>query len=387
MKNIYNSPLAEMSTQLERGRLAQKLAKAGQLQRDGAAVESLSSEAADLRLEGQYRWGENYSTMLAMELDELSDSSLPALPLYRPEGSYENAGYYEIESADVEPLHANRRDVWQFSLSLTSVGGRASHFRTVLPNPSQVDHDEQWGNDLTEIVGIPSTVSKVRWFDADSSTVAAASSVGTCSGQNIDIDEYDLDDGRSALGLADDATPTLIYDVNYHDDARAGVRAYDTRGYDAKFANSGYGPRQWQTIHSTRHDIDDPIVISNGCLRLELDEAAGTITAETWDSSTSSWSAVGLTNNSSWSLLDVDLTHVGMVRVDAQLTFSDGSSLFALDAILGRGADAVLFDNPQADDGEPIPQGLLDWLDPIAASTVVATGETKGLVDRQEVRR
>jgi len=140
-------------------------------------------------------------------------------------------------------------------------------------------------------------------------------------------------------------------------------------------------------VSRRQHDFADPIVLDTGVLRLKLDEPAGTISAEEWDATNSSWNAVGLTNNSSWSLFDVDLTSIGMVSAEAQLTFSDGSSLFALDAILGRGDDAVLFDNPQADDGEPIPQGLLDWLDPIAASTVVATGETKGLVSRQEVRR
>ncbi|WP_226043472.1 hypothetical protein [Natrinema sp. DC36] len=378
MKYIYNSPIPEAAQTAESDSLGQKLAEAGILQEDGAIVESLSSEAADLSLSGQYRWGEEISTMLANELDELSDSSLPTLPLYRRSGSYSNAGYYEIASADVEPLHANDRSVWAYTLSLTFVGKKGSYYRALESNPRELEH--QFGNTLERLVGVPSTAEKVQWL-GDAGARASATPVETRSTAAADVDIYDLDNA-SVEGDA----PTLIYAVDYANEVPCGVRVYDTRGYDAKFTDEGI--RQWQTIHSTEHDIANQVVLSNALLRLRLDEANGTLEAEEWDSATDGWTTVGLEADqpATIDLFDVDLMDVAMVRDRAQLTFDVDGSLFALNAILNRGYDAVQFSKPE-DEAGPIPTELADWLSPIASESLIDPNASKGLVARNNVRR
>jgi hypothetical protein len=364
--------------------LRQQIASSGVLNQDGGNIEQIASEPADQQIRGHYR--ARYAAKMAQELEELASSGLGPLPVTALSDSVSTAldGYYEIESADIAPPRAATEAVQRYDVSLSKKGTRNSAWRALETNPSQVDHDEQWGNDTTELVGMPSTASKVRWYRDETSAVAPASATSTRQAELGDVEIFDLADGRSALSLSSDQDLWLIYDIDYGAEETVDIRVWDTRGYDSKHDNDG--GLQWAKLFNTQHDFDDLVVLDSGVLRLELDEAAGTITAETWESSTSSWTSVGMSNDSSWSLLDVDLTHVGMVRVDAQLTFSDGSSLYALDAILGRGDDSVLFAIP---DGEsaPIPSGIVDWLDPVAASTVYATAGQKDLIDRQEVRR
>jgi len=387
MKYIYNSPIPEAAQTNERDQLGQQLAEAGILEEDGAIVESLSSEAADLTLSGQYRWGKEISTMLATELDELADSSLPTLPLYRRGGGYSNAGYYEIASADVEPLHGNDRSVWAYTLSLTSVGKKGSYFRAIGTNPRQLEHE--FGNGLEAVVGVPAAASKVQWFNADGDRARIpASPIETRTSAAADVDIYDLTDAPwYDPPPYDEDPPTLIYTVDYADEVSCGTRVYDTQGHESKFSGGGSGPRQWQTVHSTEHDVEDPVIMSNALLRLRLEEAVGTITPQRWDASAGRWSTDALGDAGGWSLFDIDLLEIAMARDKTQLTFAhDSEGLFALNATLDRGREAVLFERPENEPG-PIPDGLEDWLEPIAATTIVAPQATKGLVSRNEVRR
>lgn len=384
MKYLYTSPLPEAASTAEADSLGQRLAKAGLIKADGAVVESLSSEAADLTLEGQYRWGEEISTMLAAELDELSDSSLPTLPLYRRNGagSYENAGYYEIETARVEPLHANDRSAWRYSLSLTSAGKKGRHYRALEPSPYKLVRDV-WGNTLDRHVGVPSAAQKVQWFGGDPDERTGATPIETRSTAAADVDIYDIDDAPDGYGDA----PALIYTVDYADERPCGVRVYDTRGYDSKFTSEGV--RQWQAVHSTGHDIDtDPVVMSNALFRLRLDEVAGTLEAETWDATAESWTTVGLESSqpSTVTLFDVDLETISMVRDRAQLTFDVDGSLFALDVVLHRGFEGIQAGLPE-DQAGPIPQDLVDWLAPIVTDSIIDVNASKGLVSRRRVRR
>ncbi|WP_436344493.1 hypothetical protein [Natronorubrum sp. FCH18a] len=385
MKYLYNLPLPEASTNNESDRLGQRLAEMGVLGEDSTSVESIASEAADLRLEGQIRWGEDISTMIATELDELADSSLGNLPLFRRGGGYSNAGYYEIASADVDPLHANQRDVWAWTLDLTFVGRQATHFRAVETNPFQVDHE--FGNGLQTMIAVPTSARKVRWMNLDDKSTELAEPVETRPAANTDMGVYDLTDASwYDPPPFDQDAPVLVYESAYSNDVRAGARVYDTRGYDGKFSNSGDGPRQWQTVHTTEHDIDNPVVMSNGLLRLWIDEDAGTVDAQEWDSSTDSWIDVGLEQPASVELFDVDLTSVSMIRDHAQLTFDVAGDLFALDAIVATGAEDVLFSIPDGETG-PIPTDLEDWLNPIASGGIVDVQGAKTLVRRREVRR
>ncbi|WP_395166362.1 hypothetical protein [Natrinema pallidum] len=380
MKYLYTSPLPEAASIGERDQLGQKLAEAGILQEDGTIVESLSSEAADLSLSGQYRWGEEISTMLATELDELSDSSLPTLPLYRRGNGYSNAGYYEIANADVEPLHANDRSVWRYSLSLTFVGKKGSFYRVLEPSPYKLDR-EAWGNSLDRHVSAPAAARKVQWFGDDPGERSPATPIETRATAAADVDIYDLDDAPSGYGDA----PSLIYAVDYADEPPCGVRVYDSRGHDAKFTTEGI--RQWQTVHSTEHDIDtNPVVLSNALIRLRLDEPAGTLEAEEWDETNETWTTVGLeaSQPASIDLFDVDLQSVAMARDQAQLTFAVDGSLFSLDVVLNRGNTGIQAGIPD-DQSPPVPADLEEWLAPIVEDSIIDPNAAKGLISRREV--
>lgn len=325
--------------------------------------------------------------MLAGELDELADATLNQLPLYQRATTYQNQGWYELESATVEPVHANRRDTWEYSLSLTFVGKRASSFRAVETKLWQPDHP--WGNTMAALVGIPDSARKVRWLDREMESVAAASPVRTVAGDPLDISLYDVEAGEDALGTTN---PVLVYDTEYAADVRSGVRVYDTRGYDAKYSHDGDGPRQWQIVHSTAHDIVNPVVFSNGVVRVRLDEAGSPqISAERWDADTGAWTAVDAVetagSETDWTLYDIDVTGLGMQDVRAQLGFehpTDG--FYALNASLQPGRDAVLFWRPDSVD-DPVPAGIEDWLDSIAGEWVLDPAGERNLVDRQEVRQ
>jgi hypothetical protein len=386
MKYLYSSPLPEAATTDESDSLGQQLSELGLLDEDSAAVESISSQAADLTLEGQYRWGEKYAGMVAAELDELADASLAQLPLYQRGGSYGNQGYYEVESADVKPVHANRRDVWQYSLSLTFVGKRGSKFRAVATNPSQ--HEHPWTSTVESYVGIPAGARKVRWLDSETGQVAAASAVATVATEPIDVALYDLAAGENALGLDD--PPLLVYDAAYPDDVRASVRVYDTRGYTEKFAQSGDGSRQWQIVHSTEHDVEQPMVVSNGRLRVMIDEQGPPdITAERWDASAGAWAAVEEVETAGaetdWSVYDLDITEVRMQDVRCQLGFEHpDQGLFDLNTSLQVGRDGVLC---WSADGSAVPSDIQTWLDPIAADWTPDPQPERTLVDRTELRQ
>ncbi|WP_134672590.1 hypothetical protein [Halorussus marinus] len=388
MKYLYTTPLFEAATTDESDSLGQQLAELGLLDGDSAAVESLSSEAADLTLEGQFRWGDEISPMLAGELEELADAGLSQLPLYqRGDGRYGNRGWYEAASADVEPLHANRRDVWSYTLNLTFVGTKANYFRAVKTNAWQTNHP--WGNSVDALIGIPSSARKVRWVDRKSETVAPASAVETISGEPGDVALFDVMDGEAAI---DAEKPTLIYETTYPDDVRVGVRLYDTTGNAAKFANNGDGPRQWQIVHSTGHDIEAPVVLSNGVLRVTLDEfSSPNITAERWDDSAGTWSSVDAVEtagaDTDWELYDIDITDLGMSDIRAQLEFEHpDQGLYDLNASLQTGRESVLFFIPE-NESESVPSGLQGWLDPIAAEWFLDPSQERTLVRRKEVRR
>jgi hypothetical protein len=386
MKYLFSSPLPEAATTNESDSLGQQLSELGLLDADSAAVESISSKAADLALEGQYRWGGQFSSLVASELDELADASLSQLPLYQRNATYQNQGFYEIKSADVEPVHANRRVVWQYRLSLTFVGKRGSKFRALATNTRQADHP--WGNTMDALIGIPADTRKVRWHDPKPERVEPATPVRTVTGEPGDIELYDVEAGEAALGVSN---PALVYDIAYSSDVTGSVRVYDSLGRAAKYSNGGDGPRQWQIVHSTEHDIQDPVVLSNGVLRVRLDEdGTPEISAEEWDDSAGSWVTVDAVEtegaNTDWSLYDVDLMEIGMQDVRCQLGFehpTDG--LYAVNASLQVGREAVLFWRPESE-ADPVPSGLETWLAPIAADWILDPQADRGLVDRGEVR-
>ena len=383
MPTLYKIPLKNAAQTDEREDLQAILAEHGILDGDQTAVEGLSNNAERLVLEGQFRYGPHFSQLLADELEELADSALGALPVFGSGREFDTVGYYEIERASVQPAHGTSPAVMLWELTLMKMGSRQSHYRSVETNPTQIDHE--WGNDTDALVATPATARKVRWFDAETRAVAPASETETRTGAYGDLAVYDLADGQVALGV--DA-PTLIYEVPYDQEARFDVHFYDTLGQDEKYLEGADGKRvrAWETIFVTDHDIDGAVVLENGLLRLWFDEGSGSLEAEEWDASSEEWAEIGLPSTD-WAVYDVDVTSIGMAQTQMQVTFEDdGGELVALNVRLERGHERALWWLP-ADETGPIPEGLEDLLEPVAAETQLTATPTAALVERGEVRR
>ncbi len=359
-------------------RLQQQLATAGILDQDGSVVEQLSSEPGNQTVSGLYR--DPFAAKMATELEELARASgFDELPLTGLDGATSQDGYYVLESADVDQVQPHTTLVQQFDLSLTKKGTQNGFWRALETNPRQVNHD--FGGDLDVLVGIPAAATKVRWYDPATGATEPASTLETRSAELGDVDIYDVD----ASPLSTD-TPALIYEIDYGAEETVDCRVWDTQGTSDKL--DADGNLQWQKVFATDHDVtsDAELILDSGLLRVRFDEAAGTIAAQEWDETNTTWTDVGLSRPSGVSLLDVDLTTIGMATIQAQLLIDDNGTLYSLDVILARGDTDALFAIPE-NEGGPIPTNIQDWLSPIAKTTLVDPQTTKTVVDRHTVRK
>ena len=392
---IYTVPLPEATTPQERESLATELAEQGIL--DGESiVDALSTDSADLSLTGQYAYGTYYSELLATELEELANSQLSGVPLF--DGAAARAGFYEIASANVEPVHAGGRDIWEWGLSLTKKGTRKTHLRAVTPVPSEPTAPFGAG-DASTTVAIPSSASLVRALDSRSAPTerVALSASTTVSGAYGDLDIYDVD----AIAIDD---PVIVYDAPKDAQPPVDVHAYDSRGRESKYITADTGRvRAWQSVFDTAHEFDASAaaVLENGLLRVRLNEPdagdqTASLSAERWDTNTDSWTSVTLPSYSDgelatdWVPVDVDLTRIGQASVHALVEFeavagTNAGDIFRLDLRLFRGWDNVLVTIPSSESG-PVPPALYDRLEPIASTRVIDPGVEQTLVERQEVR-
>ncbi|OYR53601.1 hypothetical protein DJ73_07265 [Halorubrum sp. Ea1] len=391
---IYKIPIPEATVPTEQDALGTQLSEQGVLGSD-AIVDALSSQAADLTLTGRYAYGTYYSELLATELEELADSALSAVPLYGGAGN--RAGYYQIESAEVEPVHAGGRDIWEWTLSLTNAGTRKSQFQSLDTSPSQPSPGHSFGNDTDGLVGIPAAARMVRAIDSTSSPTERVrpTPVSTVQTEFGDVDLFD-----ATAETIDE--PVYIYDVAKDAQPAVDVRVYDTRGRDTKYIESDSGRvRAWQSVFARDHEFAGSAALSNGLLRLTIDEptnadATAALEAETYDAGSDSWTAVDLPQydadlDTDWQPADVDLTHIGQARVAAQVEFeavagTNAGDVFAVDVELERGRSALEVWIPESVTAE-IPPDLEALLEPIASTSIVETGATQGLVAREEVRR
>ena len=391
---IYTIPLPEATTPTDQDALGTQLSEQGVLGSD-AIVDALSSEAADLTLIGQYALGPYHSEVVATELEELADSAIGAVALYGGAGS--RSGYYQIRSADVEPVHAAGRDIWEWELSLTASGTRKSQLQALETAPSQPAPGHEFGNDTDALVGVPAAARQVRAVDSTSEPTERVrpTPVDTVSGALGDVDRFDA----TALSIDE---PVLLYDVAPDAQAAVDVRVYDTNGRDAKFLESENGRvRMWQSVFARDHEFTGNVVCSNGLLRVTIDEptavdATASLKAEQWDAGAGAWSAVDLPSYADgdlatdWQPADVDLTHIGQARVAAQVEFeavagTNQGDIYAVDVELERGRESLELWVPGGATGA-IPTDLETMLQPIAATSQVDSGVEQELVAREEVR-
>ncbi|MDB2283670.1 hypothetical protein PM038_00070 [Halorubrum ezzemoulense] len=391
---IYTVLLPEATTPQERESLATELAEQGILNGD-SIVDALSTDSADLSLTGQYAYGTYYSELLAGELEELANSQLSGVPLF--DGAAARAGYYEIASADVEPVHAGGRDIWEWGLSLTKKGTRKTHFRAVTPAPSEPTAPFGAG-DARTTAALPASATLVRALDSRSAPTerVALSPTETVSGAYGDLDIYDV----GAISIED---PVIVYDAPKDAQPPVDVHAYDSRGRESKYITADNGRvRAWQSVFDTAHEFapSAECVLENGLLRVRLDEPdagdqTASLTAERWDTATDSWTTVDLPSYSDglatdWVPVDVDLTRIGQASIHALVEFEAvagdaAGDIFRLDLRLFRGWSDVLVTIPPSESG-PVPPALYDRLEPIASGRVVDPGVEQTLVERQEVR-
>jgi len=371
-RQLYRTDIPDGALTDPNGGQRQRLAELGLLGGAGA-VESIASDPGEQALIGVAA-GE-YAALAASEIEELFASGVDAVPYARTDGTDpQQDGYYALRDVTLRRSTPLDDRLQRYDGTLIKKGTRASHWRAVETSVGQVDHP--FGNDDRALVGVPSTASKVRWYDAETSATSEPSIVAT---RSADLGDVDLVDARSAPY----DYPTLIYDLDYDDDGDIDALVADTRGRSEE--TSAGGQYQYQRVYLPGHEYrQSEIVIENGLVRLVIDTDAQTLSAERWDDGASTWTSQSL-GTSDWSLYDASVREIGMAQVRARIEFADTTqsptAYCTLDCYLARGLEDPLWDET----GTPTPSGLVDLLDPVASELIYQSGATKTLVDRSEV--
>lgn len=362
---------AQMQSQSQSNR---NQAAQGVLGSGTGAVESLSLDPNEKRVRGQFR--AQYAELMAVELEELFRADgVDLVPYYGVQAPTPEDGYYTVKSGTRKPVDPREPRLQQYDGVLTRAGSRESDLRAVTTNPRRLDHP--FGNTEVAHVGIPATATDVQWFDPTPETTEDATPVATRTGEFGDLDVYDA--------LASNySKPVLVYDLPYDEVGRRDVRVWDDYGrskFDAE------GVNRWQKVFRTDHDWVGVPRVDNTRIRLAFDAGANSLTAETWDPGTDSWTATAL-GSSSWELAAVDVREISDVVVTARVRFQDPTqsptATYELDCQVVRGGDYPLWSRPE-NETAPFPAGLADLLDPIASANDYEPQPVQKLVARPEV--
>ena len=373
--------------QLETGRQVRRRTASISPLGDGTAIgQSIAPEPGSVRLAGSYRG--DLADVMAREYEELHDADgYGAVPLFATEGeSTDRDGYYVLEEADTAPAAPQSEGVLHsFSSRLELSGSRSSHFRAVEITVDAVDNP--LGTTEEARIGVPAaaTDSLTRWYDYSANTLTDATPTETVATEFGDVALYDVASAPSTTSAA------LVYDIPYAEQGKTDVRVWDDRETSSK--TDAEDVVQWARVFITAHEYQGRPVVSNGRLRVLLDEDPTTqpgLQAERWDDATSEWASVALApegNPDGWALVDADLTHIGPAAVEAQLLFrADDGTQAPLNARLSRGANTILFATPpNAPDATPV--SLREVVEPIASNRLQTAGESLGLRAREDIRR
>jgi hypothetical protein len=279
-----------------------------------------------------------------------------------------------VARADVTPAQEAREDVYTYDVNLTLAGTREDSLRRVATNVEDVT--TQQATPATAPIGIPAAATEPRWYD-DAQGATDATPSGTVTAEFGNVDLFDPADAPSD-------NPDLVYELPFADDGPTDVRVYDDRGRD-KFAStvSGGEANVWTHAFHTGYQFDGQPVIDTGRLRLYLDSDSGVVTAETWDSGTSSWSSVGITMGD-YALARRSFTRIGPASVTATITLRDTTTGDTTVAIMRarRGRDVVLF-RPRS--GSVLPAGFANVFGPILSEQGTDPNPTQGIRARGDV--
>lgn len=374
-KRLYGLPIPNDAQTSTSGETRRNVAAQGSLSDDPSPVEAISLEPGERSLTVQYR--ARYAELLAESLEQLFDAgSIEEVPYYGVDRQTPQDGYYTLERSSPSQPDPRIDGVHETQGVLRKAGTRNSHWRSVASTPAQVEND--FGTDTTAYIGVPATAEKIRWFNRETGGTESGSVVVTRAAEHGDVDIYDAD-------TVSFSTPVLIYDLAYDQEGRVDPVAYDTNGNDSKTDSDGVV--QWQAVFRSENEFEGDAVFDNGLLRLVFDEPGQSLSAEEWDAGNETWNAVSL-GTSDWVLFDLDLTRISPARIEGQVGFentADGS-LYSLDMVLARGADAVLWMRPD-NEPDPTPSGLVNKLDPIADRSIVDLQDAQTLTARGEVRK
>ena len=259
---------------------------------------------------------------------------------------------------------------------------------------SQPSPGHPFGNDADAIIGLPADATNIEIIDSENSPTERSkpSPVNTIETKNGSVDLYDASSESIDNSI-------YIYSVEYKAQGDVDPGVWDTT--DNSTICDSDGIVSWGRVFDTAHDFTGDIVLENGLLRITIDEptnadATASFQVETYDAAADSWSAVDLPSyadddlDTDWQPADVDLTHIGQVRIRAQVEFeavagTNAGDVFTVDVELERGRSELEVWIPESVTAE-IPPDLEALLEPIASTSIVETGATQGLVAREEVR-
>lgn len=373
-KELYAVPIPSgAQSRLDRS-TRQQQSRQTLLNEDSGDVAGLGSEPGDRTLVVEY--ADEYASVRAAEVRELATSFSQPLPLHVQTGTSVDDRYVVAQRGEVAPVDPRSETFQRATLLLSDAGTRASHWRRVRTAPAQVDHS--FGNATKAPVGVPAAAEKVRWYNPTSGAREVPTVQSTRTSRLGDVDIL-----HARNSSYDD--PHLLFNIAYAEEGKTDPRVWDDRG-QASITSSG--AVVWQKVFSTDHVFDDQAVLENGLLRLFVDESGNSLTAEEWDTGTSSWSSLSL-GTSDWEIYDLDLRTIGLAQVGGIMEFRDTTqsptAFHRLGFQLQRGAEDILFST-----ATPIPSGLDSLLTPIAADHIYdpygdLTAAPSGLLARSEV--
>jgi len=354
-KELYALIVPERGLTDTQSRASQQQAIQALLGSDTGNVESIASDPGERPVTVEYV--DEYAEVRAQELRELASGLSQPLPYHAVGGRSPDDRYVTVASGDVGPVDPRSGKAQRATISLRDVGTRASHWREVRTAPTQPDHP--FGNSTEAPVGVPAAASKVRWYDRETRETAEPTVQTTRSSRLGDVDILDAT-------AAPFDRPSVIFDVEYALEGETDPRAFDTRGH-AEITDEN-GALRWAKVFTPSHLYRGQAIITNGLLRLTIDEAAGTISAERWDAGTSSWTDEAL-GDSDWEVFDADLRTIGLAQVGGKVEFVDTTQsptqYHTLGMQLARGNEDVLWTTESG-----VPGGLQTLLEPIAAEHI-----------------
>lgn len=438
-KLLYNLSIPTDALTATGSRISQQIAEQGSVGDGGGGGSAIpvAQDPGEESLQGAIR-DPQLGGVMGEEIEELFDAGgIEFVPLTTLEGDEQAAsdGYYALKDTDRNRVHPNTDALQAFDGTVTKAGTKRTHVRAVHTAPTPVDtvgasnHSNADPPASPEQVMLPTDVRRPRWFDPLSGAVEPAEPLNEWEypptrGEFVNFRTYALSSAPFYDPAANaPARPTLVYEYDYGREYEMDVKVWDTApdyvgpekvvpgeltlgstvgGPDAAVGEATVGESvrednatvstAWQHVFRTGHDFSaaGECVLDNGVLRLRLDDDRGAITAQRSRGHFDEWADQPL-RSSQWALQDVDVTHIGLARVDAQLEFAHGDTgeRYALDVSLPRGYERAIFTVAQNQSGAP-PFGLSQKLAPVAkfGQVMVRTAvPSAGLVAREDLRR